>query len=73
LVYLLVAVVIVMLALRLELRPGGLLRSHELRRSPRPRWGAKETALYRASGMGSLALRSTVEATSPELSGLSQW
>jgi hypothetical protein len=37
LVYLLVAVVIVMLALRLELRPGGLLRSHELRRSPRPR------------------------------------
>jgi hypothetical protein len=36
-VYLLVAVVIVMLALRLELRPGGLLRSHELRRSPRPR------------------------------------
>lgn len=37
LLYLLVAVVIVMLALRLELRPGGLLRSHELRRSPRPR------------------------------------
>jgi hypothetical protein len=37
LVYLLVAVLIVMLALRLELRPGGLLRFHELRRSPRPR------------------------------------
>jgi hypothetical protein len=37
LVYLLVAIVIAVLAIRLELRPGGLLRSHELRPSPRPR------------------------------------
>ena len=36
-VYLLVAIVIAVLAIRLELRPGGLLRSHDLRQSPRPR------------------------------------
>lgn len=37
LVYLTVAVVIAVLAVRLELRPVGLLRSHELRGSLRPR------------------------------------